>query len=151
MEIDISALRGDAEEIEDPAQREEALRDLDDLENAEFDLQCRLDEINREHWDKHHAYKPQSKVRLILLSVFGLLRGIVGFGKVSEILESGSLTLSKSQYILTPDAYPVAYWLYLSAYIVGFTALLFGSLFCIMALQRYPHPPFKWMSRKRMS
>lgn len=151
MEIDISSLRRDAEKIEDAALRQEALLDLAKLDNAEFDLQRRLDDINREHWDKHHAYKPQSKARLILLSVFGLLGGFFGIDKVRETLESGSLTLSRSHYILTSDANPIAYWLYVSVFIVGFSALLFGSLFCVIALLRYPHPPFKWMSLKHKS
>lgn len=151
MRIDVSSLRREAEEIEDAAKREEALRDLDDLENADFDLQRRLDEINRENWEKHHAYKPQSRVRLMLLSVAGLLGIFFGFGMVRQIIESGRLTLSRSQHILTADANPVAYWLYLSIYIVGIAVVLFGTWFCIMALVRYPHPPFKWMSRKRVS
>ena len=151
MDIDISALRRDAEKIEDPALREEALRDLSDLQHAEFDLQRRLDEINRQHLNKNRAYKPQTKLRLALSAILFSLGSIAMAVMLSEALVTGSYVLSRSRHIITLGTNPVAYWLYVGGLTAGIVLLLIAVFFCVLAFFRYPQPPFKWMSGKHQS
>jgi len=149
MKIDVRTLRRDAEKIEDSTQRQEALGDLASLENAEFNLQRRLAEINRMHWEKHHAYKPQSKFKLASFASLFLLGSIAGIVVIFDILVTGSHTLSKSQRIVSMDENPIAYWLPTGFLVLGILAALFMTLFFVRALIKYPQPPFGWMSRQR--
>ena len=149
MKIDVRTLRRDAEKIEDSIQRHEALRDLASLGNAELDLQHSLAEINREHWEKHHAYKTQPKSRLVLLASAYLLGSLAGIFILFDILMSGSHTLFKSRLVVTMDGSPIAYWLPTSLIALTVLAMLFMVLFCVRALIKYPQPPFGWMLRQR--
>ncbi len=149
MNTDLSALRRDAETLEDLTLRDEALNDLAGLENAEVDLKKRLAEINREHWEKHYSYKPQTKLRLTSFAIFGLLAVIAMTVLLSEMLHTGSYTLSRTQYIITADANPIAYWLYAVGIALGIVLFIVATLFCTFAFLRHPHQPFKWMSGKR--
>ena len=151
MEFDISSLRRDAEKIEDPALREETLRDISNLQHAEFDLQRRLDEINREHRIKHRAYKPQTRFRLALSAILFLLGSIAMAVMLSEALATGNYVLSRSRHIITVGANPVAYWLYVGGLTFGIISFMFALLFCVLAFLRYPQPPFRWKSDKHKS
>ena len=146
--MNVRSLRRDAEEIEDPVQRQEALSDLARLENADSELQSRLAQIECEVWEKHHAYKPLSKFRLALLALSSGLGSIWGFGMLFDILQSGSLSPPKSDRIIEAATDPIAYSLWLGFHTLGEAIFIFATLFCVLALVKYPHPPFKWMSRK---
>ena len=149
--MNVRSPRRVAEEIEDPVQRQEALSDLARLENAESELQSRLAEIECDAWEKHYAYKPLPKFRLTLFALSGGLGSIWGFGMLLDILESGSLIPPKSDRIIEVATNPIAYTLWLGFHALGEAIFVFATLFCVLALVKYPHPPFKWMLRKPAS
>jgi len=151
MKGDIASLRNQANKIDDIEQRGEVLRDLAELEKADFDLQRRLAEIDCEHWKKWRAYKPPSRLRLLFFAVSSALLSILSFFFLIDVLESGTLSPPKSGRIITVAASPTEYWLYLGLYVLGEVMFVLGAIGCVVALVKYPHPPFKWMSRKPAS
>jgi len=148
MNIDVNSMRSEAKKIKDAASREDALRGLRELENLELDTQRRRDEINREFREKQSVYKPQSKIRLTLLTTLSLLASVFGVFELLEILATGSYTFSRTQHIITVDANPMAYWIYFAIFAVAVFFFLLATLVLVLSLLRHPHPPFNGLSKK---
>ena len=136
MKIDVSSMRSDAERIEDPAQREEAFRDLSELENLDLSARRRIDGINREFREKQSAHKPQSKTRLTLFTLLSLLASVFSIVQLLDILATGRYTLNRTHYIITADANPIAYWMYVGVFILVFFLFMLAALTFVLALLR---------------
>ena len=150
MKIDVGSLRSDAEKIEDPARREEALCDLRELESLELDTQRQIDEINREFKEKQAIYKPQSKIRLTLFTILSLLASAFAIVSLRDILATGSYAFNRTHHTITVGANPIAYWIYVGVFILFVFLFIFSTLVFVLALLKYPHPPFNWMPKKRV-